>query len=199
MYITNDQRSVQRLSSWAANYKVGNIRFCESCGMQRPPHLFSSAVLALDKPARSHHFCNLLVPVSLWQTCFVWMTISKNSLIGAQELEDTSFVKEVTPLQISSYKLLWTRPNWKFSSQRYCIVFSFNISSLCELYCGFQKRKAFFIVSWRLSGNTFWKLAKIISTTAWTQCTLLLRRFFWNTWTSKRQIFLELFSELRVK
>ena len=103
MYITNNQRSVQRLSSWAANYKVGNIRFCESCGMQRPPHLFSSAVLAqlnkldkidktnkIDKPARSHHFCNFMIPVSLWQTCFVWMTISKNSLIGAQELEETS-------------------------------------------------------------------------------------------------------------
>ena len=67
--------------------KVGNIRFCESCGMQRPPHLFSSAVLAqldkldklekldkhdklpkrdkIDKPSRSHHFCTFMIPVSL--------------------------------------------------------------------------------------------------------------------------------------
>ena len=64
--------------------KVGNIRFCESCGMQRPPHLFVSAVLAqlekleklekqdklpkidkIDKPSRFHHFCNFMIPVSL--------------------------------------------------------------------------------------------------------------------------------------
>ena len=135
MYITNSQGSVQRLSSWAANYKVGNIRFCESCGMQRPPHLFSSAVLAqlnkldkidktnkIDKPARSHHFCNLLVPVSLWQTCFVWMTISKILWLGHKSKKT-----QVTPLQISSYKLLWSRPNWKYSSQRYCIDIYFSL------------------------------------------------------------------------
>ena len=110
----------------------------------------------------------------------------KKQFEGAKELEETSFVKEVTPLHISSYKLLWSRPNW------HCIDISFSLF--------IQHFKFLWVVLWfpkaqssfySLSGNTFWKLAKIISTTACTQCTLLLRRFFWNTWTSQRQIALQ--------